>query len=111
MLQADRRRCIARNATKRKYIKMAYLWTPKVNKGELEKYISRHYKLGRILNYKKLEKGFANCLYRFQTTKGYFTFKIAIRHNSSKLKYEIDLLNNIANLPTPKPIKTKSGKY
>jgi len=37
--------------------------------------------------------------------------KIAVRNNSNKLNYEINLLNKIKNLPTPRPLKTKSGNY
>ena len=90
---------------------MAYLPAPSVNKKDLENHLSRYFDFDRIIYYKKLKKGFANCLYYLKTQKGEYVLKISIRHNSSKLNFEINLLNFLKNLPIPKPIKTKTGKY
>jgi homoserine kinase type II len=90
---------------------MAFLPAPKVTKTEIEKHLFEHFNLGKLLSYKKLKKGLANCIYHIKTTKGDFAFKISIRHNSKKINYEIKLLNTIHGLPIPKPIKTKNGKY
>src|SRR3990167_3306679 len=90
---------------------MAFLPAPKVSKTELEDHILRNFDLGKIVSYKKLKKGLVNCLYHIKTTKGNFALKIAIRHNSNKINYEIDLLNSIKGLPVPKLLKTKNGKY
>lgn len=83
----------------------------KVTKEELEAHLQKYFELGKLLSFEKLKKGLANNLYYLKTTKGEFTLKVAIRHNSKKINYEIDLLNALKNLPTPKPLKTKTGKY
>jgi len=90
---------------------MAFLPAPKATKTEIEDHILKNFNIGKLLSYKKIKKGLANCIYYIKTTKGDFAFKIAIRHNSNKIYYEIKLLNSIHGLPIPKPIKTKDDKY
>lgn len=90
---------------------MAFLPAPKVSKLELEDHILKNFDLGKVISYRKLKKGLANCLFNIKTTKGNFALKIAIRHNSNKINYEIDFLNSIKGLPTPKLLKTKHNKY
>lgn len=84
---------------------------PSVTKQELRTILAKHYDLGELLSYSKMKKGLANSLYRLHTTKGDFTLKIAIRNNPIRIRYEIDLLNHLYNLPTPRPIETKSGGH
>jgi len=90
---------------------MGFLPAPKVTRAELQQHLSKYFNLGDILSHQKLKKGYANSLYRVKTTKGDFVVKIAVRHNSEKLNYEIKLLNILHDLPIPKLIRTKNNEY
>ena len=90
---------------------MNILKGPTFTKETLERHLEKYSSLGKLLSYKKFEKGVANYVYKIKTTKGVFTLKISIRNNPHRIKYEIELLNKIKNLPTPKPIKARNGKY
>ncbi|MBU1036522.1 homoserine kinase [Patescibacteria group bacterium] len=81
-----------------------------VNHSTLNNFL-RQYNVGSLLSFKKFKKGLANQVYHLKTTKRNYTFKIIIRHAPAKIKYEIDLLNHLKNLPTAKPIKNINGKY
>lgn len=70
-----------------------------------------NYDLGQLLSYRRIKVGFANRVVYLETTKGQYIVKIIIRNNPVRVKYEVDLLNFISGLPTPKPIPTKSGRY
>lgn len=89
---------------------MPFLPAPKVNKKDLQEHLDKYFNLGQLLSYKALENGIANTLYKLKTTKGEYTFKIAVRHNSEKLDFEVKLLNFLKNLPIPKIIKTRKGE-
>ncbi len=89
---------------------MPFLPAPKVNKKDLQAHLDKYFNLGQLLSYKILENGIANTLYKIETTKGEYIFKIVVRHNSEKLDFEIKLLNFIKGLPTPKIIKTLDGE-
>jgi homoserine kinase type II len=89
---------------------MPFLPAPKVNKKDLQEYLNKYFDVGELLSYKMLENGIANTLYKLKTTKGDYVFKIAVRHNSKKLDFEVDLLNFLKKMPIPKIIKTNSGK-
>lgn len=90
---------------------MNILKVPAFTKKSLEKHLSNYAGLGKVLTYKKIEGGVANVVYKIQTTKGNFVLKIVVRNNPHRVKYEIELLNKIKNLPTPKPISTKNKKF
>ena len=90
---------------------MGILLSPSVTKKELSIFLGRYYDLGKLLSFKKMKKGFANSLYYLRTTKGNFTLKIAIRNNPIRIRYEIDLLNHLRNLPIPRPLGTKGGDH
>ncbi len=81
-----------------------------INRKNISKFLD-HYDMGRLLEYEKIKFGFANKIIKIKTTKGSFILKIAVRNNPYKVKYEVDLLNFIKNLPVPKPIKAKNRKY
>lgn len=89
---------------------MAFLSGPKITKAELKRHLAKHFNLGTLLSYQRLERGYANSLYHVKTTKGDFVVKIAVRHNSEKINYEIKLLNSLQDLPVPKLLKTKGNK-
>ncbi|MEK7569698.1 MAG: phosphotransferase [Patescibacteria group bacterium] len=77
----------------------------------LKKHLRQYPGLGRLINFKKLEGGVANYAYKVKTTKGYFILKIAVRNNPHRVKYEVELLNKIKKLPTPKLIKAQNDRY
>lgn len=89
---------------------MPFLPAPKVNKKDLQEHLDKYFDIGKLLSYEMLENGIANTLYKIKTTNGEYTFKIAVRHNSGKLDFEVNLLNFLKNLPIPKIIKTTLGK-
>lgn len=81
-----------------------------LNKKNINHFLT-NYNVGQLLNYKKIKKGFANTIVDIQTTKGRYILKIVVRNNPYRIRYEVDLLNFIKGLPTPKPIKTRDNKY
>lgn len=79
-------------------------------KSQIQKFI-QNYPIGELVSFRRLTKGFANKLYHLKTTKGDYILKLAVRNNPYRVRYEMDLLNFIKNLPTPKLIKSRSGHY
>ncbi|OGI66814.1 hypothetical protein A2823_01095 [Candidatus Nomurabacteria bacterium RIFCSPHIGHO2_01_FULL_41_91] len=90
---------------------MNILKSPTFTEESLEKHLSHYPNIGRVLNFKKLEGGVANVVYKIKTTKGNFVLKIVIRNNPYRVNYEVELLNKIKNLPIPKPLKARNGKF
>jgi len=80
-----------------------------LKKKDIKKFFA-NYNVGEILSYQRIKKGFANVVVGVKTTKGKYILKIAVRNNPDRVKYEVDLLDFIKGLPTPRPIKTKGGK-
>lgn len=81
-----------------------------LSKKDIAKFFT-NYNLGELLSYQRVKKGFANVVIKVKTTKGKYILKIAVRNNpNSRVQYEVDLLNFIKGLPTPRPIKAKNGK-
>lgn len=82
-----------------------------LDKKDIVKFFN-NYNLGEVLNYWRIKKGFANVVVVVKTTKGKYILKIAVRNMpDNRVKYEVDLLNFIKGLLTPRPIKAKNGKY
>jgi len=81
-----------------------------INKQNITKFLGS-YEIGELLEYKKIKSGFANAMIRLKATSGDYILKIVIRNNPYRINYEVDLLNFLKNLPLPKPIKAKDGKY
>lgn len=81
-----------------------------INKKRITEFLS-NYNLGKLLAYKRINSGFANAMLKLKTTQGDYILKIVVRNNPYKVRYEVDLLNFIKNLPVPKPVKAKNGEY
>ncbi len=81
-----------------------------INKKRIAEFLS-NYNLGKLLEYKRINSGFANAMIKLKTTKGDHVLKIVIRNNPYRIRYEIDLLNFLKNLPLPKPLEAKNEKY
>lgn len=81
-----------------------------LNKKDLTRFLI-NYNIGQLISYKHIKKGFGNVVVDTRTTEGRYIIKIALRNNPVRVKYEVDLLNHIKNLPTPRPVPTKQGKY
>ncbi|MCA9352332.1 phosphotransferase [Patescibacteria group bacterium] len=82
-----------------------------VNFDDIKK-IFENYDIGIPAEFIPMKKGVANKLFKIVTNQGDYTLKIAIRNSEhNRIQHEIDLLNHIKNLPSPKPIKDLHGKY
>ena len=81
-----------------------------VSRQRLKKFLEQ-YRLGRLISYRRFTKGFANIVLRLQTSQGIFILKIIGRNNPERVRYEVDLLNFIKGLPTPRPVKATNGQY
>lgn len=74
--------------------------------------IFTHYSLGEVIDFKSMKKGVANKLFKVTTTYGTYILKIAIRNSEAgRVAYEVELLNKLENLPSPKPIVNRDGTY
>lgn len=82
----------------------------RLTKKSLENFLA-NYNIGHLLKFQKIAKGFANQVYILKTSKGQFILKIIERNNPYRVRYEVDLLNHLKGLPTPRPIKTTKGEY
>lgn len=82
-----------------------------ISKAKLEQFLT-NYEVGDLLSYQQIELGLMNKIVLLETSAGKYVLKILIQNNSgNKLVYELDLLNYLVGLPTPKPITTKKSKY
>jgi homoserine kinase type II len=71
-----------------------------------------NYNLGVVKRIEPLKKGVANKLYKVETSEGEYVFKVAIRNTEDeRVFHEVEFLNRLSDIPSPKPIKTKSGKF
>ncbi|MFH0829246.1 MAG: phosphotransferase [Candidatus Kerfeldbacteria bacterium] len=71
----------------------------------------RNYRVGTLVWYRRIKKGFANAVCAITTTKGDYILKVAVRNNPVRVRYEVDLLCFLKNLPTPKPLRSRHGTY
>lgn len=81
-----------------------------VTKRSLQEHFQKHYGF-KVFSYERLNKGFANQLYKVNTDDGVYTFKVVIRNHPHRIKYEIELLKVLKNLPIPQPQKTRKDIY
>jgi len=83
----------------------------KITKAQLAQFLNQ-YNVGALLNFQKIELGLMNKILLIETDSGKYILKILIQNNSgNKLNYELDLLNFLKDLPTPRPIIRKDLKY
>lgn len=77
------------------------------------KNLADKYPLGNFINFRKVkEQGFMNYMYLIKTNQGTFILRISKNTKSRRdLLFEIELLNSLHNLPVPKYIKDKRGRY
>ena len=71
----------------------------------------RNYRIGTLILFRRIKKGFANAVCAVTTTKGNYILKVALRNNPVRVRYEVDLLCFLKNLPTPRPLLSCSRKY
>lgn len=83
----------------------------KITKTQLKQFL-RNYDLGGLIAFQNIELGLMNKIFLLQAEKGNFILKILQQNNRGNLiDYELDLLNYLHDLPTPRPIALKNGKY
>ncbi len=81
-------------------------------KENITKAFEKNYNLGTVKNIEPLKKGVANKLYKIETSQGDYVFKVAIRNTEeNRVLHEVEFLNMLEGIPSPKPIKIKSGDY
>lgn len=73
--------------------------------------ICQEFNLGRSRRILEIKKGLINKKYLLSTSKGKFVLRISLRRTSRDLKFEVDLLNHLKNLPTPQLVRNKKGDY
>ncbi len=81
------------------------------SKKQIIGFLSRHFTIGDVLSVKKEKEGMANSSYKVTTASGDFLLRISLRHTFYQVGYEVKLLNILKNLPTPKLIADKQGRY
>lgn len=79
----------------------------------LSEAFEKHFDLGVVKHVEALKKGVANKLYKLETSDGgEYVFKVAIRNTEgNRVLHEVEYLNALDNIPSPKPILTKQGVY
>ena len=75
------------------------------------KKICRDFNLGRLEDIAEIKKGLINKKYLLSTSENKFVLRISLRRAAKDLKFEVDLLNHLKNLPTPQLIKNKNSGY
>jgi homoserine kinase type II len=84
---------------------------PPISAEDVKLTLANDYGIEELKSFRKITKGLGNDLYVIKTEKGMYTLKIAVRNNSERIHYEVDLLNHLRGLPTPRLVQTKEGKY
>lgn len=83
----------------------------RVRVGDIKRVVAK-YPVGRLVDFFRLKKGFANFVYAIRTTTGRYVLKVVIRNNDqNRVQYEVDMLNRMKGLPTPRLLKTRDGQY
>lgn len=82
-----------------------------VSDGDLIAFLA-HYDIGRLVHKTPITEGVENTNYRLETTRGVFILTLfEKRTNEKDLPFFMELMAHLSasGLPTPEPIKTKSG--
>jgi len=81
------------------------------SKEQIINFFSRHFAIGEVLSINREKEGIANLSYKVTTISGDFLLHVSLRHTFYQVGYEVKLLNSLRDLPTPKLIVDKQGRY
>jgi len=82
-----------------------------VGKADIKKLLSDFDDLGELIFFAQEKEGMANLSYKIDTTSGSFILRLAYRNTWSQVQGEVELLNNLKNIPTPRLLANNKGQY